>query len=806
MADFNRPRRRGRPAGSKDPVVADKPFGLDAYAAVRAYVKGVRPLAACRQYLLNDEAPTTEEAAMRQLSTVMERISSIGESRRHGPDAESNARNAKAAAHLRSASHTCLKQLKDMRMARKKAQEAQAELLRQEAAMEGLLPLPKAHGLQLPDHFASLAAFERHYDRVARPDDPLDSVELDAKFEEFKSDWFREQGYLYKPNYAKSKHSFAEQTGIRSAIAHAVGPKIKLHTNLDSAIAVPAEAALATLEWTVQRRPQAADVIDAWIGGTTRKHLKAQDVFTLYTLGDLIRRRRAAWWREVPGLGPVRAKRLVTWLADVGVQGVEIPSDLGESIQRRRLEEIRSLGSNHPALPSSLVDLGLEPLAPYCADDTLNGRHGLFRQPGANQLKADTDIDAIVVALGKYKDKGGTLTVYAREVCRFALWAYREKAIPISSVGVDEARQYREFLAAIPAHWISTCRDAAPRGTQAWRPFRGQLDEATQRKALTAVNVILKQLTEAGYLTGNPMAGVLKQAGLPRPTVDFARSLTLEEWSLICEMLDKVEEDAQLKWESGACKLRDPRPGSRRLKALLHVLQSTGLRRDELFKARLSNVTKISVDGATAFLLKVTGKRSKIRDVVLHSPVMLMLEKHLADRSSMFTDDPETSEGREKIPLISVLAEPLVAFQFSAAEADEAGTNDREIVATRRAPADSSGALGPDGMKLIMRSFFKKCAREAELRGLDSAHFETATLHWLRHTFGHAMADANVDVRIIQKAMGHSNINTSGGYIKAELEQMVRGLRRGNDESERASASLRRVATASGSAPELTQE
>jgi len=36
-----------------------------------------------------------------------------------------------------------------------------------------------------------------------------------------------------------------------------------------------------------------------------------------------------------------------------------------------------------------------------------------------------------------------------------------------------------------------------------------------------------------------------------------------------------------------------------------------------------------------------------------------------------------------------------------------------------------------------------------------------------------------VDLRIIQKAMGHVNINTTGHYSKAEVQQMVRGIRKG---------------------------
>ena len=67
-----------------------------------------------------------------------------------------------------------------------------------------------------------------------------------------------------------------------TARVRAGNDRASLYTEITDKIIAELEA---TLQWTVQRRPQAADVIDAWIGGTARKHLKAQDIFTLYTLG-----------------------------------------------------------------------------------------------------------------------------------------------------------------------------------------------------------------------------------------------------------------------------------------------------------------------------------------------------------------------------------------------------------------------------------------------------------------------------------------------------------------------------------------
>jgi len=765
-------RKRGRPSGQIDKVVSPRSFGMDDFAAARAYLMGIDPLTACRKYLLVDDVPKSGLVALRRIGDILARIATIGESRKHGENAETNATNLTAAGRLKAASIACKSQIDRHQAERAARLKQRLEEENKIATSQGLRAMRRGLKLERPAHFQSMAAFESHYDRVKRPDEPLDAIELKAAFEEFLSDWYRSKGYYYRPDYSSSYHEHSEWSRPGSA----PDDDERKYLRIPADVAKLAESSLAKLEWTVQRKPNAADLLSSWIGGTTLTHLNKSSIHTLYTLCDLIKARGSSWWKDVPGLGPMRAKRIQDWIGEVKVQGVQMPDNAFDSVQKRWLKEVLLNEARSGALPS-LVEFELEPLAPFVMNTDLNGANGLFRRKEPSLLKAETDIDAILVALGKYKDKAQTLKVYAREICRFCLWSYTIQKLPVSSLGVDDARVYREFLANIPGDWISQAPSPPPRNTAAWRPFRGQLDQASQRKALTSVNVILRQLMDGGYLTGNPMAGVLKHAELQRPKMDVSHALSSQHWQFACGVLDQEEAKAA-GWVGDGKNMRDPRPSIRRTKALLHLLYSTGIRRDELFKARLGHLERIVVDGEVCHLLEVTGKRSKKRQVMVPRYVMDMVMQHVADRSTGFSDDLATAEGRKKVPLISVIGKPVHAHR-KAQFASPSMPIERQITLKERDLASRDGALGADGMKAVLESFFNRCAKSAQHTNLDVETFNNATLHWMRHTFGHTMVDSNVDIRVVQKALGHANINTTALYSKADMEQMVRGIRGG---------------------------
>lgn len=773
----------GRPKGAIAQVLQSKEFGLDQFAAVKAFLLGIDPLIAAKRYLLTDDVPQNSEAAIRRIAKLMRKIATIGGSRRHGADEVENARNVTSAAALNTVVSECMAATKNIRKLRADLSKAKAEKHREIALKLGLEMVKKSMLPKRPERFKTLRDFDDWYEDTYRPEFMLDPIELKSQYEDHLYNWYANQGFYYVPDYSIATSSTSEVAKVSATNIHEEPTIVFCSESTRRAGAI----VIDHLQWTVQRSPSASDELSAWIGGTTLKALESAKIATLYGLCELISNRGARWWAAVPSLGPVRAARIQEWIKEVGIQGVYMRSDAFEPIQRRRLREILSNERQRPALPA-LKKVMLEPLSDYVDNKALNGINGIFRTTGPNMLNAETDIDALVVALGKYESKRPTLKVYAREICRFCLWAYKELKLPISSISIVEAGKYREFLDQIPPDWISASASPPPRNTHEWRPFRGQLDAGSKRKALTSINVVFSILHTQGFLIGNPISGVLKHSALPSPTMDTARSLSLDQWNFACQVLDELMEAPEgetknpIRGHTG--------PSLRRLKAMLHLMFETGVRRDELFKARLGDVTRIVVDGQATHMLKVTGKRTRVREIPIDPEIMQLVMAHVADRSEDFQDNLSSKSGRALIPLISVLQRPVKTYKRENSLDLDATHVETGIEMAEQTLANRDGALSPDGMQTQLQRFFAKCASLASEHGIDREAFDMATLHWMRHTFGHTNVDNNVDLRVVQKAMGHVDINMTARYSKADRDQMVRGLREGKRSIQRASLGL----------------
>lgn len=752
--NVNTHRKRGRPVGSSAQVLRGKDLSLPHFAAAKAYLYGMGPLAAVKRYLSLDDAGSNHEVALRQIGAILEVIAERGGSRGFKPtEAAQEAANRTATDLLRRTAQACADAVRDKRRLRREAAERQKKAATERAERMGLKYVPAQKMPALPPHLQKLRAFQDWYDRKYNPSADPDDWEYEGWLEDHRADWYREQGILYEIDYTKAHRDNTEPPEGTNAGQGDFEPSI------DPDLRAKAGRHIDLLQSVVANRPRAQDKVEAWFEKSMVELLKAADIFTMYSLGELIKERGANWWREIPGLGPTRAQRIQDWLLGVKVEGVGLMDAHFESIQFKRMVEVKRFLESSTA-PPLLQEVQLEPLATYLEDTSLNGAAGRFRRAEPNTLGANNDIEAVAVALLKYKERCETLAVYAREICRFCLWAYQVERTPLSSMDVQQARRYREFIQDIPAHWISQVKDAPPRGSSDWRPFRGQLDKASQRKALTSINVIFGALHEGGYLTGNTFGGVLKQAKLGKPTVNVNRSLAPAQWDVIRQVLDK----------------QPPSPSARRDRALMHLLYATGLRRDELFHARMGAIERRVVDGERAHLLTVVGKGDKERTIPVPNDVMDMVLLHLADRAPSFNDDFQSKEGRSRIPFISVLGKTVKAFQIAG---DGSQGQERDIVFEERQHASVDGALSAAGMSACMHRILRACRQPAIDAGLDMDAFEQASLHWMRHSFGRTMADANIDLRILQQALGHASINTTAHYTKADIDNMVRTLRQG---------------------------
>ena len=82
------------------------------------------------------------------------------------------------------------------------------------------------------------------------------------------------------------------------------------------------------------------------------------------------------------------------------------------------------------------------------------------------------------------------------------------------------------------------------------------------------------------------------------------------------------------------------------------------------------------------------------------------------------------------------------------------------------------------GLYRIVAGFFESVALDLETsRPLDAARLRAASTHWLRHSFA-VEALTKMNVNIVQAAMGHASVSTTGRYLAPEEEEMSDALAR----------------------------
>jgi site-specific recombinase XerD len=814
------PKSVGRPPGTTDSVTAPElKLSINEFSAVRAYLQGIDCMDIYPIYFPNEPRPSSESAALSKFISLMRLLVTAAASRR-GDDTTGELQGTTLAAETLQLRLVEAEYRRTYLLEKAKA-DREARVVRK--PVQATAKVEPA----MPPHLLSVDTFSEWYiDTKLEGNDPDFGVsEWVAMFSEAMNEHL-----VSAPTPAPRSNRQAEiededvlvqmkekDGGSYSALFYGAQALVQKTGFIPGDI----DTSLKALDWmrSVVARPALdSDLVDLYFTNATVQQLKAADIFTLYQLIHLVNRRGRTWWKEIVGLGPRRAEKVNEWLCTAGAQsGLQLVADITPAPLKAQMEQKQR---NERKIPQGLLKYGLGPLALLANTTELDGSHGIYRVQGKNLLGAENDIEAVVAALAKYNDYPRTLAVYEREMCRFIRWCLLEKQKPMSSISIPEAREYKEFLDDLPPTWINPT--FVLRGADSWTPFRGQLMDSSKRKALTSVSVIYSQFVDAGYLIGNPMAGVLKSSRFNASSMNESRALTAEQWHHIeqelealprLDVLDEANRRARSFVENDANKYVESSDGvgqgsnrsvratrieaarrtlqsysekreqlhmqARRLRALFFLLKSTGLRREECFNARLSHLSEMKVDGRKDYVLTVIGKGNKKRNVMVTAKVMTSVMEHVADRKvNGFRDDLNSKEGLENIPLISVLGRPVTTWSFDCENASD--LSDAPIVSKAREFADKSGSLSPEGMQRIAKDFLGKCADTYEHQA-EREQFFQASLHWLRHTFGTSMADLGVDLRTIQRQMGHANINTTARYSKKDNQQMIRELRVGHD-------------------------
>ena len=188
------------------------------------------------------------------------------------------------------------------------------------------------------------------------------------------------------------------------------------------------------------------------------------------------------------------------------------------------------------------------------------------------------------------------------------------------------------------------------------------------------------------------------------------------------------------------------------MRLVTELLYHTGLRRAELLAADLGDLREEMLDGEPCWVLTVTGKGGRIREVPVVESVMRYLDHDLGLRGL----PPDPRDGPAEAPLIARVA-----------------TLDGDP--SRRAP--EGDRLPAAQLYRELKRLFAATADALQAEGVrGAARVAQGSPHWLRHTFAtHAIETVAPDV--VGSVLGHASMATTTLYTRTELRRKARGLR-----------------------------
>ena len=446
---------------------------------------------------------------------------------------------------------------------------------------------------------------------------------------------------------------------------------------------------------------------------------------TLEDLYDCAASLGSTWHRSFPGLGSRRAIALMEWLRDYG-------QDIGEITPRFFPAGAQKKENASTRLADTAFDPLIRPLEEINLPEPLSGAEGINRAPAIGcSLSANNDLDAIRTWLNARAGNPNTHASYRKEAERFLLWCLAEKERALSDIRADDAAQYLRWLEDLgrleenaflrkwrlpQSRWIGPKN--AERATAAWKPFNGPLSSSSRKNAIVVVRQLFNFLKRTGYLIFNPFDQV-------SPKVPLLKG-----------------EGAPQAFAERALPEGLPRE---RMRLILMMGKSLGMRASEMLDARTGWIVRRRIGLTVRNAIEIVGKGSKVRRLPLTSEQIGIIESSLRARGipGLAQSDPQTvlliNLGRGRNP---------------------------------------GGAMSRSGLYRVLEGFFARVADEVSASApMDAAKLRASSTHWLRHTFA-VQALTRMSVNVVQAAMGHASVATTGRYLSPEEEEMSEAMSR----------------------------
>lgn len=204
------------------------------------------------------------------------------------------------------------------------------------------------------------------------------------------------------------------------------------------------------------------------------------------------------------------------------------------------------------------------------------------RGPAKNCLvRAEDDFQVLELWLAEYSSTPSTLRCYKRDIARFYNWLALVRHKSLSSVTRQDLRDYDSFLANPPSTWCA--RRYERQTSERWRPLEGPMSPGSRRTTLCGVASCFAYMANAGYIISNPFQGWYPRRKTRSNPDPYKEHLSLVDFGLLVRALEA---------RAGNC---SGSPRVEWLKAerelfMVSFLGNTGLRREELTQARMSDI------------------------------------------------------------------------------------------------------------------------------------------------------------------------------------------------------------------------
>lgn len=348
----------------------------------------------------------------------------------------------------------------------------------------------------------------------------------------------------------------------------------------------------------------------------------------------------------------------------------------------------------------------------------LNGSDGENRAPAdkGRATSANTDHEAILAWLQKYRSQPRTFENYRKEVMRLLAWTIQTRGKAFSSLLYEDFLLYEEYLKNPPGDHISAKR--YPIGDERWRPFYKQpLSVASRKQSFRVIAAMIADLVEIGYLQRNPVKPIVERMRLNEQK-PFTRHLEQEMWSFVFDYIETMPRKSEL-----------DRFNYHRTRWLLKLFYSTGMRISEVAENASGQISTVQ---SRKFLV-VTGKGGKTR----------------------------------MIPMTSTLLEEMKVYRkaYGLTPLPSPGETTPLVLAVRK----HNGPIGRKMLHVIVKKAFKDTADWLKAKGDPVGYqLEKASAHWIRHTAATHWLEDGIPLHEVRDLLGHANIVTTNLYINGE--------------------------------------